>query len=89
MLKPSQYASFLKRMRKEAELTQEELGYELQLTQSNISKYESGRKIIDLETFMKWMQVTNAEVQAAMILFGTDVITTAADLVTTLQFILW
>lgn len=89
MLKPSQYASFLKRMRKEAELTQEELGYELQLTQSNISKYESGRKIIDLETFMKWMQVTNAEVQAAMILFGTDVITTAADIVTTLQFILW
>lgn len=89
MLKPSQYASFLKRMRKEAELTQEELGYELQLTQSNISKYESGRKIIDLETFMKWMQVTNAEVQAAMILFGTDVLTTAADLVTTLQFILW
>lgn len=76
-------------MRKEAELTQEELGYELRLTQSNISKYESGRKVIDLETFMKWMQVTNAEVQAAMILFGTDVITTAADLVTTLQFILW
>lgn len=89
MLKPSQYASFLKRMRKEAKLTQEELGYELRLTQSNISKYESGRKVIDLETFMKWMQVTNAEVQAAMILFGTDVITTAADLVTTLQFILW
>ena len=89
MLKPSQYASFLKRMRKEADLTQEELGYELRLTQSNISKYESGRKVIDLETFMKWMQVTNAEVQAAMILFGTDVITTAADLVTTLQLILW
>lgn len=89
MLKPSQYASFLKRMRKEAKLTQEELGHELRLTQSNISKYESGRKVIDLETFMKWMQVTNAEVQAAMILFGTDVITTAADIVTTLQFILW
>lgn len=48
MLKPSQYASFLKRMRKEAELTQEELGYELQLTQSNISKYEKRGEFICL-----------------------------------------
>lgn len=67
---------FLKEIREEAKLTQIEMAEKLNMSQSHVSKYEKGRKIIDLETFVRWTQITNSEVQAAAILFGTDVFNT-------------
>lgn len=76
------FSKILKKFREDANITQEEMAHELNITQSHVSKYECGRKIIDLETFMKWVQVTNSEVQAAMVMFGADVCAQAAQLAT-------
>ncbi|WP_042472868.1 helix-turn-helix domain-containing protein [Bacillus ndiopicus] len=71
----------LKKIRKDAKLTQEEIAYELNMTQSHVSKYEQGRKIVDLETFLHWAQITNCEAQVAIAMFGADVIMQASQLV--------
>ena len=74
------HPSTLRNFRKSANLTQEDMAEELNITQSHVSKYESGRKILDYETLVKWIQVTNSEVQAALIMFGADVCAQAAQL---------
>lgn len=74
------YPKLLKKFRKSAEMTQEDMAHELNMTQSHVSKYESGRKVVDLDTFMRWVQVTNNEVQAAAILFGVDLFNTATQI---------
>jgi len=76
------FSKMLKKFREEANITQEEMAEELNITQSHVSKYECGRKIVDLETFMDWVRVTNSEVQAAAILFGADVCANAAQIMT-------
>jgi len=76
------HPSILRKFRKSANLTQEDMAEELNITQSHVSKYESGRKILDYETLVKWIQVTNSEVQAAIVMFGADVCAQAAQLAT-------
>ncbi|MEK4702017.1 helix-turn-helix transcriptional regulator [Solibacillus sp. FSL R7-0668] len=73
------FAKHLKDFREGANLTQIEMAQKLNMTQSHVSKYEKGRKIIDLETFMRWVQVTNSEAQAAIILFGADIFAQATQ----------
>ncbi|AMA72901.1 hypothetical protein ACH33_08550 [Aneurinibacillus sp. XH2] len=75
-----EYHKLLKFFRKKAKMTQEEIAYELNMTQSTVSKLESGKHIIDLQTFMKWVQVTNCEVHAAAMMFGVDVLSNALQL---------
>lgn len=70
---------FLKEAREDADLTQIEMAEKLNMTQSHVSKYERGRRDIDLATFMRWVQVTNSEVQAAAILFGAEIFNTAVQ----------
>lgn len=77
------FSKVLKKFREDANLTQEELAHELHITQSHVSKYECGRKIIDLETFLRWVNVTHSEPQAALILFGADVCAQATTLIPT------
>lgn len=72
-----EYHKMLKFFRKKARMTQEEIADELNVTQSCVSKLESGRKIIDIHTFMNWVRVTNSEVHAASMMFGIDITTTA------------
>lgn len=69
----------LKIFRKKAKLTQEEIADELNVTQSCVSKLESGRKIIDIDTFMNWVRVTNSEIHAASMMFGIDLSNTAIN----------
>jgi len=78
------FTKVLKKFREEAKISQEEMAHELNITQSHVSKYECGRKVIDLETFMRWVQITNCEVQAAAILFGTEVCAQAIHLMQTI-----
>lgn len=61
-------------------MTQEEIAYELNMTQSTVSKLESGRHIIDIQTFMNWVRVTNCEMHAATIMFGADVLSNALNM---------
>lgn len=75
----SKYAGFLKRARKSANITQEEMGIKMNMSQSLISKLENGNKVIDLETFVRWSKITNMEGQAAIIMFGTDIFTTVSQ----------
>lgn len=94
MTKALDYPRLLKNFRKQANMTQEELADELNMTQSHVSKYESGRKIIDLETFMQWVRVTNSEIHAASTMFSTDVLSNALQVIQALPmfiggFILW
>lgn len=61
-------------------MTQEEIAYELNMTQSTVSKLESGKHIVDIQTFMNWVRVTNCEAQAAVMMFGADVLNNALTL---------
>lgn len=75
------FSKVLKKFREDAKLSQEELAHRLNMTQSHVSKYECNRKVVDLDTFMRWVHITNAEAQAALVMFGTDVILHASQLV--------
>ncbi|MEO4053408.1 helix-turn-helix transcriptional regulator [Solibacillus sp. CAU 1738] len=74
--------SVLRNFRKSANLTQEDMAEELNITQSHVSKYESGRKILDHETLARWIQITNCEVHAALVMFGAEICAQAAQLAT-------
>ena len=67
------YGQILKGFREAAGYTQQELADMLNRSRSCISKFESNRKLMDIETFKNWAQVTNSEIQAAAVLFGTDI----------------
>ncbi|WP_346234541.1 helix-turn-helix transcriptional regulator [Lysinibacillus telephonicus] len=89
-----EYHKMLKFFRKKAKMTQEDIAYELNMTQSTVSKMESGRHIIDIGTFMNWIRVTNSEIHAASMMFGTDVINNAMQLMQAVPmyiggFVLW
>lgn len=68
-----EYGKVLKGFREKAGYTQQELAELLNRSRSCISKFESNSKLMDIETFRNWARVTNSEVQAAAILFGTDI----------------
>lgn len=67
------YGKILKGFRETAGFTQQELADLLNRSRSCISKFESNRKLTDIATFREWAQITNSEIQAAAILFGTDI----------------
>ena len=74
-----EYHKLLKTFRKKAKMTQEDIADELNMTQSTVSKMESGRHIIDIETFMSWVRVTNSEIHAASAMFGIDLSNTLVN----------
>ena len=73
------YGQILKGFREAAGYTQQELADILNRSRSCLSKFESHRKLMDIETFTNWAQVTNSEIQAAAVLFGTDIFATATQ----------
>lgn len=75
-----EYHKLLKQFRKQARMTQEEVAEKLNLTQSTVSKMESGRYIIDIHTFFQWLRVTNCEIHAAATMFSADVLNSALQL---------
>ena len=76
------FAEHLRAFRERANLTQNEMARKLNMTQSHISKYETGRKVIDLETWVRWVRITNTEAQAAIIMFGADLFSQATQAIT-------
>ena len=73
---------FLKEVRVKAEITQQEMAQKLNMTQSHVSKYETGRKIIDLETWVNWVRITNSEFQAALLMFGPEIFSNVSQVLT-------
>lgn len=78
----------LKSWRKSKGMSQDELAEELNISRSCVSKIESGKKQPDINTFVNWAKATNCDMQAAIVLFGSDVITNAANLISTLPMII-
>lgn len=70
------YGKVLRAVRKKAGLTQEEMAWRMNSNQASISKYENDHLNIDVQSFAKWMQITNSEVAGAALIFGVDVTTT-------------
>lgn len=77
------FNNLLKQFRKKAKMTQEDIAFELNMTQSTVSKIESGKHVIDMQTFLNWIRVTNCEVHAAAMMFGADVLSQAMQLLQT------
>ncbi|TKI63190.1 helix-turn-helix transcriptional regulator [Lysinibacillus mangiferihumi] len=67
-----QYGAILKALRVKANLTQEQIAEKLNRSRSCISKYEKEVKVIDMPTFMQWIQITDGQVAAAAMMFGMD-----------------
>lgn len=74
----------LRKWRKEANLSQEEMADELSIARSAISKIENDMQKIDILLFRDWVRLTNTEMQAAIILFGTDIFAQATQAISLL-----
>ncbi|KYG89033.1 hypothetical protein A0U40_13480 [[Bacillus] sp. KCTC 13219] len=61
-------------------MTQSQIAEAIHKSRSAISKIENNEQEIDPFTLVKWAQVTNAEAQIAIIMFGADVIMHAAQM---------
>ena len=76
------FGQHLKAFREQAGLTQQQLADKIFKSRTAISKMENDEQEITLGTFKDWVMATNCEFQAAVILFGTDIFTTASQLAT-------
>jgi len=68
----SKVGALLRACRERAGLSQEELAYLLNRSQSCISKFEMDKKIPDIYTFSQWIQITQAHEVAIAFLYGMD-----------------
>lgn len=69
------YGQILKACRERAGWSQLDMAFKLNRSQSCISKFETGRKTVDMPTFMQWIQLTNTPEVAVAMLYGIDGIT--------------
>lgn len=74
----------LRKWRKAANLSQEKMADELSIARSAISKIENDMQKIDILLFRDWVRLTNTEMQAAIILFGTDIFAQATQAISLL-----
>ncbi|KYG90854.1 hypothetical protein A0U40_17820 [[Bacillus] sp. KCTC 13219] len=70
----------LKKFRESANMTQSQVAEAIHKSRSAISKIENDEQDIDVFSFLKWAQATNCEAQAALVMFGTEVIAQASQL---------
>lgn len=74
------YGKVLKATRKKAGLSQEEMAWRMNSNQASISRLENDKLSLDVESFARWMQITNSEVVGAALIFGIDVATTITQI---------
>ena len=82
------YGKVLKATRKKAGLSQEEMAWRMNSNQASISRLENDRLTLDVESFAKWMQITNSEAIGAALIFGVDVATTITQVLPMFSFII-
>lgn len=86
------YGVHLKNFREKANMTQSQVAEAIHKSRSAISKIENGEQEIDAYSIVQWARATNAEAQAAIVMFGADVIAHAAhmlSLVPAMIFVAW
>lgn len=66
------YGAILKACRERKGLTQEELAFELNVNQSDVSKYENGFKEPTLSMVQAWMSNTQAQEVLVAFICGVD-----------------
>lgn len=71
MLTPK-VASGLRRLRIQAEMTQQELADVLMVDKSFISRVENGHQVPDAETYNNWIAVTKGPALMYIYVFGGD-----------------
>ncbi|WP_257008331.1 helix-turn-helix domain-containing protein [Bacillus sp. FJAT-45350] len=85
-----EFGGVLKAMRKKAGYSQEELAYELNTTQSTVSKLERNQKIPDIYTVKQWAETTCAKDMIIAFFCNVDVATVAQGLMHILGgFVVW
>lgn len=62
----------LQACRERAGLSQEEIAHKLHRSQSCISKLEKNKKTVDIQTFVEWIRITQAQEVAVAFLYGMD-----------------
>ena len=67
-----QYGGLLKAARERAGISQEEMAHRMNMTQSNVSKFENNYKDPPLTMFKEWMQNTSCQDVAIAFLLGVD-----------------
>lgn len=84
-----EFGPILRKMRKSAGLSQEDMAHELHMSISNISRLETGKYELKAIDLLNWVNVTGSqEVLAAMVL-GVDVgmLQHALDLISTMAVV--
>ncbi|WP_160112310.1 helix-turn-helix domain-containing protein [Salicibibacter kimchii] len=67
-----EYGGLLKAARERSGISQEEMAHQMNMTQSNISKYENNYKEPPLTMFKQWMENTSCQDVAIAFLMGVD-----------------
>lgn len=62
----------MKAARQQADLSQEELAERLYISQSEVSRIESNKKVPDAITFLRWFQTTELPHASAALISGVD-----------------
>ncbi|MFJ5671222.1 helix-turn-helix domain-containing protein [Bacillus safensis] len=65
----------LRQARKRAGMSQEKLAELLSRSRSCISKFENDQKMLDVPTYVRWMEATNAKEAMIATLCGVDPLT--------------
>ncbi|OAK72660.1 helix-turn-helix domain-containing protein [Lederbergia galactosidilytica] len=72
----------LRKTRKHAGFSQEEMAEEMHLPRSTISKLENNKLFLKADDLIKWCNVTQAQEMAIALIYGIDVPTVVQNLAT-------
>lgn len=79
-----EYGHILKALRIKAGLSQEQMAEKLNRSRSCISKFETNKKVVDLSTFLQWVDVTRCQEVAIAMLYGIDGMTVLSQILQTI-----
>lgn len=80
-----EFGSVLRRMRKGADMSQEEISMELHISRSTISKLETNQMELKAVDLINWCNITNSQEILAAFIIGMDsinILQSAAQLIT-------
>ncbi|MEK4425910.1 helix-turn-helix domain-containing protein [Solibacillus sp. FSL K6-1523] len=73
------FGEHLRSFREQAGLTQQQLADRIFKSRTAISKMENDEQEIGITTFKEWAIITNCEIQAMTVLFGTEIFAQATQ----------
>ncbi|GED71220.1 hypothetical protein BRE01_49220 [Brevibacillus reuszeri] len=67
-----EFGAILKACRVRSKMTQDQLAEKLHIARSCVSKLESGKKLLDVPTLVKWAEATSSREVVVACLYGMD-----------------